>query len=428
MLEDVAVGEVWIAAGQSNMEFWMRYEMHRKEEKALPVNPGIRFFDVPKLAYQGQEEQFDYSQVGLWRKAGPEDLDWFSAVGYFFAKDLSAALEIPVGILGCTWGGTASCSWMSPESVRRTGLPWWESRMAPFAGRDLEEYRRQARFNPANDSGRPFSNPLNEFILPRTPSAAEIEAFQAAHPADPVWAGVPAPQSIPGSLYQHMVKSIAPCSVRGVLWYQGESDEELGQQELYRDMLTALIADWRRLWNSSSLPFLIVQLPGFESWFGYAEQGFPVLRRCQQLVADAGENLYLCSISDAGERWDLHPKDKRTVGHRLALLALGHIYGWNLLCDAPRLESVSRRGREVDLVFAHAEGGLEIRGGALQAMRVHSAGAEVPFDARTEGEHLRLTLAEEAGPVAMDFAQTPWYQVNLCNRSGIPALPFTAVC
>ena len=428
---DVAVGEVWIGAGQSNMEFWLRYERHCSEEKKRSATHRIRFYDVPKIAYDGQKQQFDYSRVGRWRTATPEDIEYFSAVGYFFERVLEAELGVPVGIIGCDWGGTTSSVWMSAESAERTGKPWVEDRRSKFASIDMDDYWKNTGRNPTNNTGNPFEFAFNEFMLPRTPSEEEIKAFFShIDPAEAEFMGLPQPQIIPGCLYEHMVKEAAPFTVRGVLWYQGESDEELGRQELYRDMLTALISDWRKLWQEANLPFLIVQLPGFESWFGCIDRGFPILRQCQQEVVDADQDLYLCSISDAGEQFDIHPKNKKVVGERLALLALGHIYGKDVLCDAPRLSDVERNEAKITLTFTNADGGLVVRGGTIHALTltVPDKQEEIIPDVKIVNNQLILTLSEQYGQVQINFAKTAWYQVNLYNQSGIPAIPFSVLC
>lgn len=429
-VHDVAVGEVWVAAGQSNMEFWMRYERHCASEREVCANPRIRFYDVPKVCYDGQDRDFDYSRMGRWRKATPDDLEYFSAVGYYCAKRLQHELDVPVGIIGCTWGGTTSSVWMSEASVRRTGEPWIEASRERFAGVDMDAYWARQHHNRFNDHGNPFADAYGELMLPRTPDAAEIEAFfSAMDPADAELLNDIQPQTIPGCLYEHMVKRIAPYTVCGVLWYQGESDDGLGRQELYAGMLAALLQDWRLLWNDPTMPFLIVQLPGWQSWAGIGDQGFPVIRRCQQAVTDADDHAFLCSASDAGEQWDIHPKDKTAIGERLALLALGHVYGLDVVCDAPRARVAVRDGAVITVAFDAADG-LQTRGATVEALDVLVGGSSVAWEAAVSGNRLVIELAADPGDadVEIRYAQTPWYRTNLVNAAGLPAFPFALRC
>lgn len=138
--------------------------------------------------------------------------------------------------------------------------------------------------------------------------------------------------------------------------------------------------------------------------------------------------MYLCSIADTGEQFDIHPKDKKTVGERLSLLALGHVYGWKILCDAPRVSEARREGNTAVLHFANAEGGLMVNGERIEALHISSNHGAVDFHCAIDGESIVITLPEEIGNVQIDFAQTLWYQVNLFNRSGIPAIPFSLSC
>ena len=131
----------------------------------------------------------------------------------------------------------------------------------------------------------------------------------------------------------NMVKKTAPFTARGVLWYQGESDDVPGLQSLYKDMLTGLIGDWRDIWKDAKLPFYVVQLPGYDSWMMQSSLT-SAIRRCQEEVADSVEDVYLCSISDVGVEKDIHPKDKKTVGHRLLCWQESNTYGEELLADA----------------------------------------------------------------------------------------------
>lgn len=449
VLKQVAVGEVWVAGGQSNMEFHMRYEKHKAEAMEHCGNPRIRFFDVPEVCYDGQAEEFDYSRMGIWRKADQDNLEYFSAVGYYFQREIENALDVPVGIIGCNWGGSRSCVWMSQESLERVGKPWVQMYEERTAQMDMDGFWKKQHGNPMNHRGDPFSDPFGETVLPRTLSAEELEELTSKMPGGmEEFLYEMQPQEIPGCLYEHMLKTIAPYGIRGFLWYQGESDDEPGKQGLYGDMLTALIKDWRALWMDPGLPFLLVQLPGWENWLGgQGNIDYMTIRKCQERVAKTVEHAYLCSISDAGEQMDIHPKDKKVVGERLALLARGHVYGEDLLCDAPVAQEIRRDGDCVEITFANAEGGLEVRGDRVEALHIYqvqSAGTgetisersrsgkedreEIAFTADTEGGKLVIRLPKGTKDVTIEFARTRWYLVNLYNQAGIPAIPFEFAC
>lgn len=422
-LNDVAVGEVWIAGGQSNMEFWMRYEKSCKEEKEVCANPNVRFYDVPEVIYEDQKKDFDYHEIGIWRKATAEDLEWFSAVGYYFAKEIQAALHIPVAIVGCNWGGTNSSVWMSEESVKENGNIWMEAFAEMTRGKDMKKLWEKQSTNPMCDRGRPFADAFSEFTLPITRSKEEVDRFfmEQNFSFDP--------ENIilfqkPGILYETMVKKIAPFTARGVLWYQGESDDGEGKAELYDKMLTALIRDWRKQWEEE-LPFFVVQLPGYEQWGETPNMCYSVIRSCQEKVANTVSKVYLASISDAGEQFDIHPKNKKVVGHRLALLARGHVYGEELLCDAPVPDSYKAEDNKITIHFANAEGGLECADMGQLPLEVKVDGKPISVTAKIEGETLEL-LAEQPilGELEIAFAQGKYYHVDLKNKNGVPAIPF----
>lgn len=424
-LEDVAVGEVWIAGGQSNMEFHMRYEAHLAQVKPGCANPRIRFYDQPETAYPGQKEQFDYSRMGLWRKAGPEQIEYFSAAGYYFARDLEQALDVPVGIVGCNWGGTVCAAWMDPATVRKAGPVWMEEYDAFCAKTDLDGYFAKQKDNFMNDRGNPFAYPFSEFVMPKTRTVEDLARFFAPLGSSaPVRPDELLVQNLPGALYENMVKKVAPFPARGVLWYQGESDDKPGRQGLYQAMLTGMIGDWRKLWGEA-LPFLIVQLPGFEHWLDNQCLDYAAIREGQRQVTKTVPNTWLCSISDAGEQWDIHPKNKQVVGQRLALLAERHCYGLPVLADAPEALSLNVEGNRIEIPFANAGRGLVCRGETVAALSVRADGEEVPFRAQTAQDRLVLTVGTPLrGKVQVRHAQGSWYQVNLYNEAGVPALPF----
>lgn len=432
VLQDVAVGDVYLAGGQSNMEFLMRYEKHFAAEREDCLDPLLRFYDVPEIAYDGQDRDFDYSKVGIWRGAEKENLDYFSAPGYYFAKKLRRELDVPVGIIGLNWGGTRSSAWMSEEHAREICPEQVSDFEARLKGRTLEELFAESGKSPLNDRGYSAWDPFGEFIMAGTPGPEEIGAFlekmgglidlsSIAEFADP--------KMTPGALYEHMVKKTAPFAVKGVLWYQGESDDEVeGSAAHYAQSLKTMIGDWRELWGEK-LPFFLVQLPGFRSWLAVVARDYPLIRQAQQETADADENVFLCSISDLGQELDIHPKNKKDVGERLALLALRHLYGKDILADPPRPASWEREGERVTIRFANSGDGLTVRGGEISALELRKGEETLPYRFTVSEDCLEL-IAENARdrPITVAFAQGDWYQVNLYNSVGLPAIPFEIEC
>ena len=454
-LSDVAIGEVFIAGGQSNMEFWMRYDKEVEDYRPTCANPRIRFYDQPKCSYPRQTEDFDYTKVGIWRKATPEDLDYFSAVGYYFARGLEMILDIPVGIVGCNYGGTTSATWMTPEHARAVQPELAAAFDAKLQGLPYEELLAHGRVNAAkNDKGHAVWPAWNEFFLPRTPTMDEVDAFMAAEaqetsgPADvgglelgaspdataadtDIHPGMMTPtKEAPGALFTYMVLPIAGFATRGVLWYQGESDDEIdGAQWRHEEALRTVIADWRDAWQRPDLPFLVVQLPGFGDWMGMGPNDYVTIRACQQKVADEDEHVWLCSASDMGDKHDIHPKEKKPIGERLALLAMRHLLGMPIPADAPRCVGAERKGSFVILRFEHAESGMVIAGAECNALGVLCDGKPLPFRAAARGNELIVMLeGTQPDPIEVRFARTNWFRTNLYNGAEIPALPFAVSC
>lgn len=417
VLADVSVGEVWIAGGQSNMEYLLQFDADKESALALPEQPDIRFFDCPKASFEEALTDCDLSEYGFWRRCRREELPWFSAVGYYFAQKVQSALDIPVGIVGCNWGGSKACSWMAEEYLTGTpGQVWLEEYRNALQGVDLDALRRDYRGNPGNIPSHPREDPFG-ILFPGLNREQQLQAKEqmAGQPAlvigpDHPWR--------PCGLYHTMLKKIAPFTARGVLWYQGESDDVHG--EIYDTVLSSMIRAWRDLWQDT-LPFLIVQLAPFGQWLDCTGEKYPVVRQRQQDLCDSDPNAFLCSTADCGMEWDIHPKHKRPVGQRLALLALGHVYGQDILCDAPRLRQAIREGKEAILEFDHGQG-LHRTGdpGSIPALTVNGESCS----GRIEGDRLILSLPD-AEEWVIAYASGAYYEADLYNAAKIPALPFT---
>ena len=439
----VQVGEVWLAGGQSNMEFHMRYDADFPSEQASCKNDNIRFFDYPEVSYVGQIDEADYTkEYGRWRRADPENLERFSAVGYYFARELQARLKVPVGIIGCNWGGTPACAWMSEEAIREGGGQiYLEEYAAALQKLDLEAYEAQFRQNPMSYQTDLLANPISDMMMfgctPETFAAKLAElGVDLSNMAALLPSVGPKYERRPSGLYESMLGQLVPYALRGFLYYQGETDGDT-HPACYKTLFPALIRNWRELWREE-LPFLFVQIAPLERWMDCVGEHYVAIREAQQHTADTVPGTGMAVITDVGMQHDIHPKKKQPVGYRLALLAEKQVYGQEVLAEAPTLIDAELREGELILRFAHAGDGLSLRerlpyGQSAQADRL--GGLQVFRDGQLlEGEHLcaavegdRVILRSEQlraeAETEVRLAKTGWYLVNLYNSAGLPARP-----
>lgn len=440
VIHDAAVGEVWLAGGQSNMEFHMRYDADMAEEQPRCENTRIRFFDYPEVSYEGQIDEADYgSNYGFWRLCAPDQLERFSAVGYYFAKELQKKYGVPVGVIGCNWGGTPACAWMSREAVLEGGgQAYLDDYDRAVRGLDLAAYEKRFRENPGAWRTDQFADPIGEMLMFGRPMA-EIDAKMAQMGVNPA-AFIPEPgpknERRPCGLYDAMLRQVAPYGIRGVIWYQGETDGD-NHPEVYETLFPALIRCWRALWGEE-LPFLFVQLAPFGRWMDCDGTPYVIIRKAQQHTADSVPHTGMAVITDVGMEYDIHPKKKQPVGRRLALLAMEKAYGEKLLCEAPALSGVEVEEGKMTLTFDHAGEGLRLAGtdpcgqrldgekpGGLQ---VFQDGVELDagsLKARAQGGRVVISggAIRAGAETRVLLAQTGWYLVNLYNSADIPARP-----
>lgn len=426
-IKNVAIGEVWIAGGQSNMEFHMKYEKHRKTEN-IGNNSNLRFYSVPKISYKGQETDFGKIKAGIWRHECQEEIDYFSAVGYYFQKEIYEDLNMPIGIISCCWDGTRAASWMSEETLKQVGRPWIELHNKEMEGIDMDYYNKMIHIIKDNDKSDPFKDSVHNYMMANTPGKQKlIEMDKDIHGEqvnnDPI---LPGTHTFPASLFENMTKELNGYGARGVIWYQGESDDEIKDSSVYEYVLEGLIKDWRQNFNDEHLPFYIVQLAGFDEWLEVKAYDYPGLRKSQIKVTDKVDNTYLCSITDSGQKDDIHPKNKKIVGHRLALLAKKYTYGEDLLCDAPRFKSATK---EKNIIFIDFENsyGLHIADEKINNLEIYNQdNKKVMYNAKIENDRLILVLdrEEKSSKFIIKFATDNWIKVNLYNKAEIPAIQF----
>jgi sialate O-acetylesterase len=386
---NVLVGDVWVASGQSNMEFGLRQAFQADEAIAKAANPMIHLFTVPRVRSDVPKDDVGAS----WKECTPETAARFSAVAYYFGRDLQEALKIPIGLIHSSWGGTPAEAWTSEAAIAAN------SELRPV----LDAYRRSlANYWKAN---------LN---VSAQPAAAPGRAAPRA-PAKP-WK--------PGELYNGMIVPLLPYPIKGAIWYQGESNA--GRARQYRTLFPAMIQNWREEWGEGDFPFLLVQLAPFMQISPEPqESSWAELREAQTLATQILPNVGMAVITDVGEENDIHPKKKEPVGARLALQARKIAYGESIVASGPTFKSLRVDGSKAIVRFDHVGSGLEARGGALQGFAV--AGADGKFvwaDAAISGNTVVLSSPKVAQPTAVRYGWANYPVVNLWNKDGLPANPF----
>ncbi len=407
-VHNVLVGEVWVCSGQSNMEFavWNHGVFggakNAEQEVAKANYPLLRLFIVKK-AVAGKPQS---DVQGQWVVASPQTVGSFSAVGYFFGRDLYQAMKFPVGLIDTSWGGTEAEAWTSEEALQadpelKIQADSWQQRIADFP-HALELYEQK----------------LGEWEK----SAEEVEA--SGKVALPFPDAPKDPRSYSwrdGGLWNGMVAPLTPFAIAGVIWYQGESNADHGYQ--YRKVFSTMIQQWRTSWGEGDFPFLFVQLASFIAG-GQGSDTWPVLRESQEKALALPKTGMAVAI-DIGESYDVHPKNKQEVGRRLALAAEGVAYGRHVEYRGPTFKSVRGDKETLRVQFAHLAGGLLVRGPRLVGFEVAGQDQQFfPAEAKIVGSEVVLSSSRVSRPVAARYAWANDPTCNLYNKVGLPAPPF----
>jgi sialate O-acetylesterase len=557
-VRDVLLGDVWVCSGQSNMQMSVAGSMNAKAEIAAAAHPRIRLFSVPWAGLRPGGPRVMHTEpqetvAARWEVCSPQTVGEFSAVGYFFARELQKEVDVPIGLVRAAVGGSAITSWCAPSMLRevpelKSGLEsldtlrtlirenkvgeayfkgvverWWSENdpgtrdgwykpecgtagwrqvtfpaeggkvdVPPFngvvwfrkevelprdwAGKELNLYvtgiwepdttwfngavvgefgqgwiNRTSRIPAAlveagrnvialrvlAQPGRGYQGPSaaskielrdgksaaislagTRFLRESTP-AAKLPSFP--HRLDDDF-------QLPTVLYNGMIAPLVPFSVKGVLWYQGETPCP-GGHAVHRRLLTGMIADWRRQFASPDAWFLIVQLPvlGGPPTRNPEDVGAAAIRAVQWDVGRAAPNADTAVITDLGDPNDIHPKNKQDVGKRLALIAQARAYGKAVEHSGPVLESVTLEGNAVRVRYEHLGGGLVARSHKLEGFALAGANRKWAWaDARIDGDDVLVSsaLVREPKFLRYDYVDVPTY--CLWNRAGLPAAPFDA--
>lgn len=366
---DVLIGEVWLCSGQSNMEWTVSRSNNPQEEIAAAKHPQIRHI---KFAHRPAAEPMTDVPSPGWQVCSPETVANFTAVGYFFGRELQAELDVPIGLIGCNWGGTRIEPWTPPVGFKSTP-----------ALKDI-------------------TDKLAEYPTKRDNGAINHQS--------------------PLALYNGMVHPMIPYAIRGAIWYQGESNN--GEGMLYHEKMKALISGWRSVWNNDSLPFYFVQLAPYT--YGGDPTRLAGIWEAQTATLKVPHTGMAVTVDIANLK-DIHPKNKQDVGKRLALWALAKTYDKKgIVYSGPLYKSMKVEGDRIRLTFDHVGGGLVSRDGKPLSWFTIAGddGNFVEATAVIDGNDVLVSSDAVAKPTAVRFGWSQLAEPNLSNKEGLPASPF----
>ncbi len=405
LVRDLLMGDVWVASGQSNMEMPLlgfpgsAVLKNGAEEIKAANHTEIRLLHEPK--------RFSYfplqDQDATWQICTPETAASFSSVAYFFAREIQNDQKVPVGVVEADWGGTPAESWTSLDTLGNDAalMPVFAARAAEM-DKQADEETIKARYA-------------------REDAAAKAEGRKPEeHPWQP-----PVEPWAAASLYNGMIAPVTPLAIRGVIWYQGEANTSLERAPLYHRLFSAMIGDWRRQFAQGDFPFLFAQISSYKA---SPEEYWGMLRDAQRRTLSV-TNTAMAVTLDVGDRDNVHPADKQTVGHRLALAARDVSYGENVHHSGPLFRQATTEGAGMRVYFTGADSKLAVRGGALEGFEL--AGADhhfVPATAKIDedGATVTVTSPQVTAPLYVRYAWPNAPDATLMDGAGLPASTFSS--
>ena len=402
-IHDVLIGEVWLGSGQSNMAMTVNRAKDYEKEKAAAALPQIRMFTEKSGGSDSAQDRCK----GEWVVCAPETVGGFSATAYFFGKQIHQALDLPVGLINSSVGGTPIESWISPEAQRASAelKPFFEMVKKEDAGFDADKARalfakQLAAWKEAAKKARAEGKPV-----PRAPRDPVAQHGRKANV---------------GGLFNGKIAPLIPYAIRGALWYQGEANSNGDKGRFYQHQLPLLVKDWRTRWGKE-FPFAWVQLPNFVS----NRDGWMLVREAALKAVQSVPGSGMAVTLDVGEARDIHPKNKQAVGERLARWALGAVYGQAGATSGPLPVKHEIKGSEISVTFSHTDKGLMLKEAASSGFVI--AGADKvwhPAEARIESDRVILSSKAVTRPVAVRYAWAEMPEVTLWNGAGLPASQF----
>ena len=400
-VNNVLIGDVWVCSGQSNMEWPLKASFQPGMDITNSANPRIRLFTVPKL--KSNEPVNDVKSK--WEECSPETVTNFSAVAYYFGRELQTHLKVPIGIIHTSWGGSPAEVWIREQLLAEN---------ASYKNDILDAYQGQAQ----RIQGEQVKWEEEKASLEKEGKKISRQRPQVG------WK--------PSELYNGMIAPLLNYPIKGAIWYQGESNP--GRAYQYRNLFADMIMNWRIDFGQGDFPFLLVQLAPWDKGKKRdlavisekpEDSDWAELRESQLLSTKMLPNVGMAVITDVGDKDDIHPTKKEPVGSRLALAARAIAYDEKITYSGPIYRELAIEGDKAIVSFDFLGKGLEARGGKLTGFAV--AGRDRKFhwaDGVIKGDRVVLSSPEVPEPVAVRYGWSDFPIVNLFNKDGLPASPF----
>ncbi len=398
-IDGILVGEVWVCSGQSNMGFTLARAENAQEAIAQANDPQLKLFEVPRGPADAPVTEVN----ATWQETTPNSASNFSAVAYFFGRDLRKQLKVPVGLIWSAVGGTPAEAWTPRETLAAD----------PELAKILAKHELAVKnYDPAKAKAA-----REKASKQRQQAVEKARAEGQQPPAAPRAASAPASSlGRPAGLYNGMIAPLCPFAIAGVIWYQGEANS--GRAAEYQKLFPAMIGSWRKNWGQGDFPFLFVQIAPHNGMS-------PEIREAQLLAWQQVPQTALVVTTDVGEAQDIHPRKKEPVGARLALAARAVAYGEKIEYSGPVYDSMTVRAEQAVISFKHLGGGLVAKGGALKGFSI--AGESGQFTSATaeiDGDKVVVSSEAVQIPKAVRYGWSNTPDINLFNRAGLPATPF----
>ena len=465
--DDVLIGDVWLGSGQSNMEVELAYAYNAKEDTAKANDTQLRLFKIARTSaleprsdvvapwpwwelsqkdWRKTPEANRVNGAGTWIVCNSESASRFSAVAYFFGKELRARIKHPIGLIECAWGGSPAEAWVSLSGLQK-GVPFskhlakYEANAAAFPKLNADYAERKAAYDAASRKWGAENAAFNAAMKDWQVAAEKAKAEGQPVPPKPSIGARPTAPALPdggsagpANLYHGMIAPLVPYGIKGVIWYQGENNTGEASLE-YQALFGRLIGDWREKWGQGDFPFLYVQI----SHFLYLHDvTAPLVREAQLKTMASVPKTGMAVTVDIPADDGAHPRDKIDVGQRLALIARRIAYGEDVVDSGPVYQAMKVEKGAVVISFSHIHGGLVIGTTPYQPPTVPPlpkdklvgfliAGSDKKWleaDAKIEGDTLVVSSPQVPAPVAVRYGWENGPKCNLYSKSGLPASPF----